>query len=96
MVPSARANPRPDRDRALKLPRPIDVTLDARSGEPRRVCERGRCRAIAGVQDSWQVETEWWRPRPVRRRYYQLLLANAALTTVYQDLIDGLWYAQTA
>jgi hypothetical protein len=94
MVPPTGATARPAGIRALKPPRPIEVRLDARSGAPRTVCERGRCQAIAGVQDSWQVETEWWRPRPVSRRYFHLLLPSGALTTVYQDLVDGLWYAQ--
>jgi hypothetical protein len=111
VVASTGAATRADRDRPLKAPRPIEVTLDAASGEPRTICEQGgqrrrrqphgtphdqrRCREVERVQDCWLVETEWWRPRPVKRHYYQLLLTTSVIETVYQDLVDGLWYAQT-
>jgi hypothetical protein len=51
---------------------------------------------VAEVLDSWLVETEWWRPAPVRRRYFQLLLADGVTFTLFQDLLDEHWYAQAA
>ncbi len=96
MVPSARAAARPDHVHTLKLPSPIEVTLHARSGTPQRIRTRQRWREVAEVLDSWLVETEWWRPAPVRRRYYQLLLADGITCTLFQDLMDDHWYAQAA
>ena len=96
MVPSSRAATRPDHVYTLKLPSPIDVTLHARSGEPHRIFARKRWREVEAVLDSWLVETEWWRPTPVRRRYFQLLLTDGATFTLFQDLLDGRWYAQAA
>jgi len=51
---------------------------------------------VAEVLDSWLVETEWWRPTPIRRRYFQLLLADGVTFTLFQDLLDEHWYAQAA
>ena len=96
MVPSSRAAARPDRVHTLKLPSPIQGMMDARSGSPQHVCTRQRWREVAEVLDSWLVETEWWRPTPVRRRYFQLLLADGVAFTLFQDLNDDHWYAQAA
>jgi hypothetical protein len=96
MVPSSRAAARPDRVYTLKLPSPIEVALHAQGGAPQRIFSRQRWRDVAEVLDSWLVETEWWRPTPIRRRYFQLLLADGVICTLFQDLVDGQWYAQAA
>jgi hypothetical protein len=96
MVSSSRAAARPDRVHTLKLPSPIEVVLHPRSGVPQRVYTRQRWRDVDEVLDTWLVETEWWRPAPVRRRYYQLLLADGVTFTLFQDLLDERWYAQAA
>ena len=96
MVSSSRAAARPDRVHTLKLPSPIEVALHARYGTPQRICTRQHWREVAEVLDTWLVETEWWRPAPVRRRYFQLLLADGVTFTLFQDLLDECWYAQAA
>ena len=96
MVPSSRAAARPDRVHTLKLPSPIEVALHAQRGTPQRICTRQHWREVAEVLDTWLVETEWWRPAPVRRRYFQLLLADGVTFTLFQDLLDECWYAQAA
>lgn len=96
MVPSSRAAARPDRVHTLKLPSPIEVALHVHHGTPQRICTRQHWREVAEVLDTWLVETEWWRPAPVRRRYFQLLLADGVTFTLFQDLLDECWYAQAA
>lgn len=96
MVPSSRAAVRPDHVHTLKLPSPIEVALHDGSGAPRRILARQRWREVEAVLDSWLVETEWWRPRPVRRRYFQVGLTDGGMLTCFQDLLDARWYAQAA
>lgn len=81
--------------RALKLPTPVAVRADA-SGHPRSVQRAGWPAAceVVRVQDRWRIDDEWWRERPVARRYYRVLLPSGALLTLYHDLVDGRWYEQ--
>ena len=58
--------------RPLSLPQPVQVAT-LKSGVPRRV----GARPVQRVQDLWEVETEWWRPQPVHRRYCLLELGGA-------------------
>jgi hypothetical protein len=93
MVSDAGAPARPGGVRALKRPRPIAVTLDARSGEPRAFCERGRCHEIARVQESWRATRSWWREL-TSRRYLRVELADGTLRTIFHDEIGDRWFAQ--
>ena len=63
--------------------RPVAVTL--RPGERLRVAE---------VQDTWRIDDEWWRERPVSRVYFSLLLEDGQTVTVYCDLGNGSWFKQ--
>ena len=94
MVPSARTPPGADRVRPLNLPRPVEVTLDERSGLPHLLHERNRTREIERVQDAWQIDDEWWR-EPISRRYLQVVLRDGTLRTLFHDRISGRWFAQT-
>lgn len=93
MVASSRAETSADRVRPLNLPRPIQVSLDERSGLPRTLCERGRCRKIVRIHDAWQVDDEWWRD-PISRRYVQVILRDGALRTLFHDQIADRWFEQ--
>lgn len=93
MVSSAGAETGADRVRPLNLPRPIQVMLDELSGLPRILHEQIRTREIECVQDSWQVDDEWWR-EPISRRYFQVMLRDGALRTIFHDRITNCWFAQ--
>jgi hypothetical protein len=71
----------------------VQVTIDARSGLPRALHERGRHRQIARIQDSWRIDDEWWR-EPISRHYLQVLLHDGALRTLFHDQIADRWYIQ--
>ena len=76
--------------RPLSRPEPVQVaTLGA--GVPKRV----GVRPVKRVQDLWEVETEWWRPQPVHRRYCLLELDGGRMETVFQDRWGGGWYRQS-
>ena len=63
------------------------------AAQPLVLVAGGRRRRVVNVRDSWRIDEEWWRD-PISRRYYQLELDDGSLRTVYQDLVDGRWYAQ--
>ncbi len=94
MVASSRTPAGTDRVRSLNLPRPVEVTLDRHSGQPRLLHERGRDREIERIQDTWQVDDEWWR-EPISRRYLQVVLRDGALRTLFHDRISGRWFEQS-
>lgn len=77
--------------RRLAVPR--RVAVDA--GEDGRPLEVGG-RAVDAVREAWLVEDRWWTDRPLRRRYFELVLEGGANAVVYRDLIAGGWFAQRA
>ena len=75
--------------RRLSLPRQTSVRAAA-DGVPRRV---GRT-AVEAVSEEWVVEDRWWTGRPLRRRYFELVLADGRNVVVFRDLAGGRWYSQ--
>jgi hypothetical protein len=59
----------------------------------------GRPLAVAGeavdaIAEEWVVEDRWWTGRPLRRRYFELVLARGRNVVVYRDLLGGGWFEQ--
>ena len=74
---------------------PARASVDSAGGAPRRVRTGDRhWRPVEQVVDLWEVETEWWTPEPVNRRYWRLALTDGGLLTVYRDLDTGQWFRQ--
>jgi hypothetical protein len=48
------------------------------------------------VREEWVVEDRWWTGRPLRRRYFELVLANGRNVVVFRDLVEGGWFTQRA
>ncbi len=72
-------------------PRPVTVGA-ARDGTPDVV---GGC-AVAAVREGWLVEDRWWTPRPLQRRYFELVLADGGNLVVFFDPRAGRWFQQRA
>lgn len=49
---------------------------------------------ITSVEDSWRVDEEWWREKPVSRLYFEVILADGSKLTVFKELAQGKWYRQ--
>ncbi len=75
--------------RALNQPRPVAVESGAR-----RTPESVERRAVEAVLETWRIEDEWWRPQPVRRAYWRLLLEDGRTVDVYYDRVRERWYRQ--
>lgn len=81
------------RIRPLNRPRPVRVEADA-EGRPLAVTLRGQRLRVLQVQDTWRIDDEWWRERPVNRVYYRVALKDGRVVTVYKDLVSGRWARQ--
>lgn len=75
--------------RRLSLPKPTEVDTDDR-GRPSAV----RHSAVQSVTEDWVIEDRWWTGRPLRRRYFELVLADGRSVVVFRDLGSGRWFAQ--
>jgi hypothetical protein len=52
-----------------------------------------RLRVVA-VQDTWRIDDEWWRERPVSRLYFEVALEDGRVATLYRDLLQESWWRQ--
>ncbi len=75
----------------LMQPQPAQVGSD-KEGNPLRL----RGKRVEQQRERWVVEDGWWTPRPVRRRYFELVLEDGANAVVFQDLGSRRWYLQAA
>ncbi len=64
-------------------------------GRPVAVTLRDRRLRVLQVQDTWRIDDEWWRERPVSRVYYEVELEDGRTVTVYEDLVSGRWAMQS-
>ena len=87
------AHPREQGDsrsaRRLNEPRPVLVVV-AEDGLPARV---GGV-AVAGIRGEWRVVDRWWTEKPVRRRYFEVLLETGRNVVVFEDGERGGWFTQ--
>ena len=75
--------------RRLGAPRPARVRADV-GGRPGSVADE----PVDAVAEEWVVEDRWWTGRPLRRRYFELVLAGGRNVVVFRDLHGGGWFEQ--
>lgn len=79
---------------ALNLPRPAHVRTSTQ-GVPVQVDGR----SVELVRECWLLEDRWWTPRPLRRRYWELLSTGGRNMVVFEDMCaanSGRWFIQGA
>jgi hypothetical protein len=81
--------------RRLGDPEPTAVAADA-NGVPMAVGPAPEERPVDSVREEWVVEDRWWTGRPLRRRYFELVLRDGRNVVVFRDLVDGGWFLQRA
>ena len=91
MVKNSGTPSRPHHLRALNEPRLIQVLTE--HDLPVAILRAEGREPVEKVQDTWIVQDEWWR-QEINRQYYNLLLRNGTLRTVYHDHITDTWYEQ--
>jgi len=45
--------------------------------------------------DTWRIDDEWWREKPVSRLYHSVLLDDGRTVTIFHDLVADRWYGQS-
>lgn len=88
MVAPPRTPLRADRLRALNVPQPVTVALDA-DGLPAAVSDT----TVESVREIWRIDDEWWR-QPVSRRYHEVVLEGGRRVVLFEDLVTGDWFVQ--
>lgn len=88
------ANPREPRDSrsARRLNEPRSALVTEERGVPVEVGHE----PVAVVREEWRVVDRWWTERPVRRRYFDVVLESGRNAVVYRDEGGGGWFAQRA
>jgi hypothetical protein len=51
---------------------------------------------VEAIREDWLVEDSWWTRRPLKRRYYELILDGGRRVVVFCDLVAGHWWKQRA
>jgi hypothetical protein len=51
---------------------------------------------VASVREEWCVSEGWWTGRPLRRRYFDVVLETGENAVVFRDETSGGWYRQRA
>jgi hypothetical protein len=51
---------------------------------------------VETVREEWTVEDRWWSEEPLRRRYFELVLADGRDVVVFRELAGGRWFSQRA
>jgi hypothetical protein len=75
-----------------RLGAPVPAQVQSEGGLP--VAVEGE--PVDAVREEWVVEDRWWTGRPLRRRYFELVLAPGRNVVVFRDLYRGLWFEQRA
>ena len=79
----------PAGSRRLGAPKPTAV-IPGNGGLPRVVAGA----EVDCVREEWVVEDRWWTARPLRRRYFEVVLNNGRNLVVFRDLVEGGWFLQ--
>jgi hypothetical protein len=78
--------------RVVYWPTPVAVEV-REDGVPETVARV----AVEAVREDWLVEDRWWTPKPLERRYFELVLTDGRCVVVFREPAgDGRWFEQRA
>ncbi|MGB3307444.1 MAG: hypothetical protein WBA63_14760 [Thermomicrobiales bacterium] len=92
MVKASGAAVRARELRPLNQPAPTNVLV--RGNRLVALVIDGAMIPVAEIQDRWLSQDEWWRPAPIDRLYYAVVLANGRYLVLYRDRIGDRWFTQ--
>ena len=79
----------PAGSRRLGAPKPTSV-IPGHGGVPRNVAGG----EVDAIREEWVVEDRWWTHKPLRRRYFEVVLIDGRNLVVFRDLVGGGWFLQ--
>lgn len=91
MVSHSRTSPRAGQFRTLNQPRQIDVVV--KNHRPSVIVDQRHRYRIERIQDTWIIDDEWWRD-PISRQYFQVVLDDGGVRTIFHDRVAGNWFSQ--
>ena len=78
--------------RSVYWPQPVAVETGP-DGAPRTV----EGVTVEAVREDWLVEDRWWTPKPLRRRYFELVLVDGRNVVMFREPAEGgRWFLQRA
>ena len=92
MVQNTRTETGTDAIQPVNVPQPVEVKEDA-DGRPLQL-RLTHWQKVASIEDTWRIDDEWWREKPVSRLYYEVIVASGRRLTIFKDLLNLLWYRQ--
>jgi hypothetical protein len=81
----------PSGSRRIGAPKPTSV-MAASGGAPRTIAGA----SVDSIREEWVVEDRWWTGKPLRRRYFEVVLTDGRNVVVFRDLVGGGWFLQRA
>jgi hypothetical protein len=82
--------------RRLYVPRAVKVEIGSRKAGSGIAPVAVDGVAVETVREEWQVEDRWWTPKPLRRHYFELILADGCDVVVFHSASSRCWYRQRA
>jgi hypothetical protein len=81
----------PSGSRRIGAPKPTSVMAGS-GGAPRTIAGA----SVDSIREEWVVEDRWWTGKPLRRRYFEVVLTDGRNVVVFRDLVGGGWFLQRA
>lgn len=79
--------------KSLHRPRRINVETSD-DGQPAAVHVGRHKIAVDSIIETWRIDDEWWRDKPVSRAYCRVALEDGRVVDVYRDSTTGNWWRQ--
>lgn len=92
MVTYSRTSTCVNRLRPINSPKPLKVQEDG-NGNPIAIIHNKKRILVEGIKDCWRIDDEWWREE-ISRLYFQIILRDGRLLTIFRDLTNNTWFVQ--
>ncbi len=79
---------------ACQQPIAVSKSLPARGRRPKASSLERPGLKVVSIDNTWKIDEEWWREKPIVRMYYQVTTEDGRRITLFQDLTTGDWYQQ--
>ena len=93
MVSYSRKENRPSPIRLINAPKSIKIQVNKHQ-RPIFITYANKTSSIIKINEVWEINTEWWRPAAINRRYFRVSTTINNDLTIFCDLTSNFWYRQ--
>lgn len=79
--------------RLLNSPIPVHVKVN-KYQRPMEVTINRKISRILEINEVWEINMEWWRPIPTKRRYFRVTTSSNNNLIIFLDMQNNDWYIQ--